>query len=467
MPTRVPLRNKVRARCLEDRYYEAAKKIQVYVNGDQHKRPKLFTVPKSKVKGPEAMEVFMTQMTDSLRNNFHLRSAIRHLFTPEGGTRIKKLEQLKDRGVYIASTKAKLEKADYSKNHSPPKKPRLRNIHTTYSKLRRDSEIYVKPVKHWDKAAEHYRKTPTDLRSHYKDSLSYYQTIKESTKPHIKTLYIFANGDTHRYYSVILRGKLASDEKDTECFQKILNQISTTVGRAQTRDRGSLAVRRLYNLDGKRVKTQRGLHDGMAYICVGDTKLKRLPYGSEHSMNPQWKSTIKPMRTTSGAISVMGDSPRTPRTPYPDSPLPPIKTPVPQMATRTMNSPRPLKTPVQPSAKTTYAEAPVPKKANSRTPKALKAPNKGIPKGIASNMPIIKKKSNPKVGSKHQILPDLNQMRTEAEEFDASQIETADEQTSSRVSGKSRTFPVLCVVAKQRIFSNKVQKNNSPSEFEI
>ena len=130
----------------------------------------------------------------------------------------------------------------------------------------------------------------------------------------------------------------------------------------------------------------------------------------------------------------MGDSPRTPRTPYPDSPLPPIKTPVPQMATRTMNSPRPLKTPVQPSAKTTYAEAPVPKKANSRAPKALKAPNKGIPKGIASNMPIIKKKSNPKVGSKHQILPDLNQMRSDAEEYDASQIETADEQTSSRVS---------------------------------
>jgi hypothetical protein len=216
------------------------------------------------------MEVFMTQMTDSLRNNFHLRSAIRHLFTPEGGTRVKKLDQIKDRGVYIASTKAKLEKADYSKNHKSPKKPKLRNIHTTYSKLRRDSEIYVKPVKHWDKAAEQYRKTPTDLRSHYKDNLSYYQTIKESTKPHIKTLYIFANGDTHRYYSVILRGKLANDGKAMECFQKILNQISTTVGRAQTRDRGSLAVRRLYNLDGKRVKNQSALHDGMAYICVGD-----------------------------------------------------------------------------------------------------------------------------------------------------------------------------------------------------
>jgi hypothetical protein len=51
------------------------------------------------------MEVFMTQMTDSLRNNFHLRSAIRHLFTPEGGTRVKKLDQIKDRGIYIASTK--------------------------------------------------------------------------------------------------------------------------------------------------------------------------------------------------------------------------------------------------------------------------------------------------------------------------------------------------------------------------
>ena len=147
-----------------------------------------------------------------------------------------------------------MEKADYSKNHKPPKKPKLRNIHTTYSKLRRDSEIYVKPVKHWDKAAEQYRKTPIDLRSHYKDSLSYYQTIKESTKPHIKTLYIFANGDTHRYYSVILRGKLANDGKDMECFQKILNQISTTVGRAQTRDRGSLAVRRLYNLNVRFLK---------------------------------------------------------------------------------------------------------------------------------------------------------------------------------------------------------------------
>lgn len=369
-------------------------------------------------------------MTDSLRNNFHLRSAIRHLFTPEGGTRVKKLDHLKDRGVYIASTKAKLEKADYSKNHKSPKKPKLRNIHTTYSKLRRDSEIYVKPVKHWDKAAEQYRKTPTDLRSHYKDSLSYYQTIKESTKPHIKTLYIFANGDTHRYYSVILRGKLANDGKDMECFQKILNQISTTVGRAQTRDRGSLAVRRLYNLDGKRVKNQGALHDGMAYICVGDTKLKRLPYGSEHTMNPKWQSTIKPMRTTSGAISVMGDSPRTPRTPYPDSPLPPVKTPVPSMNThRSMNSPRPLKTPV---AASVLAKTPVPKKANSRAPKALKAPTKrsSIPKGIASNMPIIKKKSNPKVGSKHQILPDLTQMRTDEEAYDPSHIETADEQES-------------------------------------
>lgn len=238
------------------------------------------------------MQGFQGMLTKKLKDQFQFREAIRYIMTPYGGTRIKKISDLEDGAHYVACHKDKLIRVDYDRIGEPDedaKADKGRKIHTTWSVLRRDSQIFSKPREHWEPYTHHY-KNSDGVRSHYVDK-----------KPR-KVVYIYGNGDPISKVKILLSGKLAKNEDGA--FQLILNLISDRIGATLASTRSAMAARKLYDLSGNRIKKAAQIEDGKSYVVCGDQKLKRVNYGDAEEFQPAWKGNIKPRRTTDGRIKM-------------------------------------------------------------------------------------------------------------------------------------------------------------------
>jgi len=301
------------SKCLNESNYRPAKKINVYVNGDNYCAARQFTIPKilENTKEPEAMQGLCSMLTTQLKENRQFRDernyrdapseAVHYLLTPYGGTRVDSINALKPDHDYVACYKNKLIPIDYEQIGKMNNKPIRRNIHTTWSKLRQNKDraeplMAPKPILHYQKFARHYKHNISELKAHYGDS-------KER-----KVIYIYGNGDPISSTRILLSGRLT--QHDREGFQLVLNYISDKVGRtlAGTRSAGIMAARRIYNLQGKRVRNQSQIKDGESYVVCGAQPLKRVPYGQFEDIQPAWKSSFKPTRTNDGRI-VMHEEP--------------------------------------------------------------------------------------------------------------------------------------------------------------
>lgn len=234
-------------------------------------------------------------LTVKLREKMQFREAINHLLTPYGGTRVKKVADLKNDHDYVAAYKNKLIQVDYDSIGTNDEKKNSRTIHTTWSKLRRDSQIFSKPLKHCKNFSRHYGKDINHAESHYHET-------KER-----KVIYIYGNGDPICAKKILLRGPLAKDNKET--FQLILNFISERVGKTLASTRSAMAARRLYTLQGEKVTSASQVRNGQAYVVCGDQKLKRVPYGRAEEFQPAWKTGPKPPRTNDGRIIMYDEEP--------------------------------------------------------------------------------------------------------------------------------------------------------------
>jgi len=280
------------SRCTARKNFEAAKKIHVYLNGDTHCAARSFTVPKilEKTQEPLAMQGLQEMLTEKFKYQFP--NAVRHIVTPSKGTRIKRISDLENDKHYVACHKRNLIRLDYNSigDINGQKIPnRGRQIHTTWSVLRRDSQIFSKPREHWNQYAHHY-KNSDGVRALYDDK-----------KPR-KVVHIYGNGDPVNSIKILLSGRLAENEKET--FKQILNLISDRIGATLPCTRSAMAARKLYDLSGNRIKKASQIEDGKSYIVCGDQKLKRLNYGDTEEFQPVWRGTLSPGRTTDGRIKM-------------------------------------------------------------------------------------------------------------------------------------------------------------------
>jgi len=281
------------SRCMDKENFRAAKSINVFLNGDPYTPARPITLPKrlESAKEPEAMQGLFAMMTKKLKEKMQFREAIHHLLTPYGGTRVKTVKDLEDDADYVACHKNKLVRIDYDNIPTADKKYEgNRTIHTTWSKLRADPEIFSDPISHSSPYAKHYNNDITDPKPHYGD------------RKKRKVIHIYGNGDPISATKILLAGKLARD--DSESFQLVLNYISDRVGKTLASTRSAMAARRLYSLDGKRITKASQITDGESYIVCGDQKLKRVPYGEADELQPVWKGSIKPPRTNDGRIKM-------------------------------------------------------------------------------------------------------------------------------------------------------------------
>uniref|UniRef100_A0A8C4XLB9 Doublecortin domain-containing protein 2 n=1 Tax=Falco tinnunculus TaxID=100819 RepID=A0A8C4XLB9_FALTI len=204
------------------------KSVLVYRNGDPFFPGRRIVINEKKVSN---FEVFLKEVTGGVKAPF---GAVRNIYTPRGGHRVRQLEELQSGEQYVAGGREAFKKLNYLDIGETKKKPAEVNNE-------------VKPVTH----------------SRITVSARFRKPLQE---PY--TIFLIANGDL---ISPVVR--LLIPRKTLNHWDHILEMVT---GKVTLR---SGAVHRLYTLDGKLVQNGSGLENGQIYVAVGREKFKKLPYG--------------------------------------------------------------------------------------------------------------------------------------------------------------------------------------------
>ncbi|XP_009580409.1 PREDICTED: doublecortin domain-containing protein 2 [Fulmarus glacialis] len=204
------------------------KSVLVYRNGDPFFPGRRIVVNEKKVSN---FEVFLKEVTGRVKAPF---GAVRNIYTPRGGHRVRQLEELQSGEQYVAGGGEAFKKLNYLDIGETKKKPAEVNNE-------------VKPVTH----------------SRITVSARFRKPLQE---PY--TIFLIANGDL---ISPVVR--LLIPRKTLNHWDHILEMVT---GKVTLR---SGAVHRLYTLDGKLVQNGSDLENGQIYVAVGREKFKKLPYG--------------------------------------------------------------------------------------------------------------------------------------------------------------------------------------------
>ncbi|NWQ96441.1 DCDC2 protein, partial [Burhinus bistriatus] len=204
------------------------KSVLVYRNGDPFFPGRRIVINEKKVSN---FEVFLKEVTGGVKAPF---GAVRNIYTPRGGHRVRQLEDLQSGEQYVAGGREAFKKLNYLDIGETKKKTAEVNNE-------------VKPVTHSRiTVSARFRKTPQE--------------------PY--TIFLIANGDL---ISPVVR--LLIPRKTLNHWDHILEMVT---GKVTLR---SGAVHRLYTLDGKFVQNGSDLENGQIYVAVGREKFKKLPYG--------------------------------------------------------------------------------------------------------------------------------------------------------------------------------------------
>ncbi|XP_061851711.1 doublecortin domain-containing protein 2 [Colius striatus] len=210
------------------------KSVLVYRNGDPFFPGRRIVVNEKKVSN---FEVFLKEVTGRVKAPF---GAVRNIYTPRGGHRVRQLEELQSGEQYVAGGREAFKKLNYLDIGETKKKPtEVNNEQSTVED--------VKPVTH----------------SRITVSARFRRPLQE---PY--TIFLIANGDL---ISPVMR--LLIPRKTLSHWDHVLEMVT---GRVTLR---SGAVHRLYTLDGKLIQSGSDLENGQIYVAVGREKFKKLPYG--------------------------------------------------------------------------------------------------------------------------------------------------------------------------------------------
>ncbi|NWI86859.1 DCDC2 protein, partial [Pitta sordida] len=204
------------------------KSVLVYRNGDPFFPGRRIVIHEKKVSN---FDVFLKEVTGGVKAPF---GAVRNIYTPRGGHRVRQLEDLQSGEQYVAGGREAFKKLNYLDIGETKKKPAEVNNE-------------VKPVTH----------------SRITVSARFRKPLQE---PY--TIFLIANGDL-----ISPAVRLLIPRKTLNHWDHILEMVT---GKVTLR---SGAVHRLYTLDGKLVQNGLDLENGQVYVAVGREKFKKLPYG--------------------------------------------------------------------------------------------------------------------------------------------------------------------------------------------
>lgn len=204
------------------------KSVLVYRNGDPFFAGRRVVIHEKKV---SSFDIFLKEVTGGVQAPF---GAVRNIYTPRTGHRIRKLDQIESGGNYVAGGQEAFKKLNYLDIGEIKKRP-MEAVNTE-----------VKPVTH----------------SKINVSARFRKALHEPC-----TIFLIANGDLISPASRLLIPRKALNQWD-HVLQMVTEKITLRSG----------AVHRLYTLEGKLVESGAELENGQFYVAVGRDKFKRLPY---------------------------------------------------------------------------------------------------------------------------------------------------------------------------------------------
>ncbi|OXB54447.1 hypothetical protein ASZ78_003582 [Callipepla squamata] len=224
------------------------KSVLVYRNGDPFFPGRRIVINEKKVSN---FEVFLKEVTGGVKAPF---GAVRNIYTPRAGHRVRQLEELQSGEQYVAGGREAFKKLNYLDIGETKKKPA-------------EVSNEVKPVTH----------SRITVSSRFRKPLQ---------EPYM--IFLIANGDL---ISPVVR--LLIPRKTLNHWDHVLEMVTAKVSLR------SGAVHRLYTLDGKLVQNGSDLEKGQFYVAVGREKFKKLPYGellfSKSAVRPQGsKASVLP-----------------------------------------------------------------------------------------------------------------------------------------------------------------------------
>ncbi|XP_044912995.1 doublecortin domain-containing protein 2 isoform X3 [Felis catus] len=204
------------------------KSVLVYRNGDPFFAGRRVVIHEKKV---SSFDVFLKEVTGGVQAPF---GAVRNIYTPRTGHRIRKLDQIQSGGNYVAGGQEAFKKLNYLDIGETKKRP-MEVVNTE-----------VKPVMH--------RRLNVSAR--------FRKPLQEPC-----TIFLIANGDLISPASRLLIPRKTLSQWD-HVLQMVTDKITLRSG----------AVHRLYTLEGKLVASGAELENGQFYVAVGRDRFKKLPY---------------------------------------------------------------------------------------------------------------------------------------------------------------------------------------------
>ncbi|XP_055120038.1 doublecortin domain-containing protein 2 [Symphalangus syndactylus] len=204
------------------------KSVLVYRNGDPFYAGRRVIIHEKKV---SSFDVFLQEVTGGIQAPF---GAVRNIYTPRTGHRIRKLDQIQSGGNYVAGGQEAFKKLNYLDIGEIKKRP-MKVVNTE-----------VKPVIH----------------SRINVSARFRKPLQDPC-----AIFLIANGDHINPASRLLIPRKALNQWD-HVLQMVTEKITLRSG----------AVHRLYTLEGKLVESGAELENGQFYVAVGRDKFKKLPY---------------------------------------------------------------------------------------------------------------------------------------------------------------------------------------------
>jgi len=243
-----------------------AKNVTLYRNGDSYYRGRKFVVNRRQINNFDA---FLQYATDGLNPPF---GAVRNIYTPDGGTRVRNMEEIQSGRAYVAGG---------AENFRALNTMRYAEIGTRKPKPIKKTYSHIKPVSH--------------SHRHQQIHGRWRQVAEEINAP--IQVYLCVNGDSLTPpVRLLLQGKVLKQPFDL-ILQTITDKVGIRLGKA---------VRKLTTIDGRPVKATQELESGHTYVACGQEPYRKRPYrsgGQSMSAPVRKRLPLPPLKKTRRAKS--------------------------------------------------------------------------------------------------------------------------------------------------------------------
>ncbi|KAM4568226.1 uncharacterized protein V3H82_012460 [Fundulus diaphanus] len=226
------------------------KNVFMFRNGDPFYEARRIVINEKRVSN---FETLLREVTGGVQAPF---GAVRNIYTPRGGHKVERLENLQSGEQYVAAGKEKFKKLDYLDIGT--KKKRMMQTLPPQARPLPQNRIIV--------------------------SARFLKPIKEPC-----TMFVVANGDVlNPAMRMLIHQRMMGQ------FDRILEMITEKMG---LRVLGG--VRSLYTYEGQQVTDGNKLECGQLYVAVGRERFKKLPYSDLLFTRPKGTRRIRGMKAHS------------------------------------------------------------------------------------------------------------------------------------------------------------------------